>query len=157
MRSTLAATALLAALGAPAGAADPSLPPTRTAPLLRWLADGTYRASYAPEPAVHASTTAHGMHVRTWYSPVLAAGLASGAPRFARGAAMVKELYFAGTDEVIGWAVMRKLKRRSAGGAGWFFFETLDGTRPIARGRGVGICVGCHRDGADFLLSPFRP
>lgn len=139
-------------------AADPTLPPTRTRALLRWLCEGTYRTTYTPEPAVHVSeTNAHGLNVRTWYSPVLVEDLAAGATRYRRGAAMVKELYFDGSDTVEGWSVMRKVRRRSAAGKGWFFYETFDGRTTIARGRGVGICVGCHRDGADFLLSPFRP
>jgi hypothetical protein len=156
MRSFLG-MALVAALVTPARAVDPTLPPLRTAALLRWLSDGTYRATYTAEPAVHESTSAHGMHVRTWYSPVLTSDLASGTTPFERGAAMVKELYFAGTDEVVGWSVMRKVRRRSGGGRGWFFFETFDGVRALARGRNVGVCVGCHRDGTDFLLSSFRP
>jgi hypothetical protein len=155
--ATFAALLVLLALRTAAQAADPGLPPTRMRPLVRWLTEGTYRATYTPEPAVRASATAHGMHVRTWYSPALTADLAAGTVPFRRGAAMVKELYFAGTDTVLGWSVMRKVRRRSAGGRGWFFFETFDGRTAIARGRGVGICVGCHADGTDFLLTEFRP
>jgi hypothetical protein len=146
VRSLLAVAALVAAI-TPAEAGDPTLPPIRTPALLRWLAAGTYRSTYTGEPAVHEST----------YSPVLTADLTPGTAPFDRGAAMVKELYFAGTDEIVGWSVMRKVRRRSAGGRGWFFFETFDGARALARGRGVGVCVGCHRDGTDFLLSTFRP
>jgi hypothetical protein len=156
VRIVLAAARRAGAVTA-ARAVDPTLPPTRTAALLRWLADGRYRETYTGEPAVHESTSAHGMHARTWYGPVLIAGLARGDARFERGAAMVKELYFAGTDQVLGWSVMRKLRRKSGAGRGWFFFETFDGERALARGRGVGVCVGCHRDGSDFLLSTFRP
>ena len=148
---------MLLALGATAHAGDSTLPPVRTGAVLRWLADGTYRATYTPDPAVRESMTAHGMHVRSWYSPVLVANLTDRVERFDRGAAMVKELYFEGTEQVVGWSVMRKVRRRSAGGRGWFFFETFDGVRPLARGRNVGVCVGCHRDGTDFLLSTFRP
>ena len=137
-------------------AADSTLPPKRLAPLLRWLKAGTYRATYTPEPAVRVSSTAHGLHVRSWYSPVLVADLAGGTLPFRPGAAMVKELY-EGPDSVVGWAVMRKLRPNSAGGRGWFFFETLDGRRVVTRGRGKGICVGCHAAGTDFLLSDFRP
>jgi hypothetical protein len=156
MRPSRALVALVAGLSLGAGV-PPDVPPTRTRPLLAWLQARTYRATYVGEPGVHASATAHGMHVRTWYAPALAEDLRAGRVPFGRGAAMVKELYFAGTEEVLGWSVMRKLRRRSAGGRGWFFFETLDGVRPIARGRGAPVCVGCHRAGTDFLLSPFRP
>jgi hypothetical protein len=156
-RFALAAVALVAAAEL-AAAGDPMLPPTRTRALLRWLESAAYRTTWVGEPAVHPSvTTAHGLNVRTWYSPVLAADLAAGTLPFRRKAAMVKELYFGGTEEVVGWSVMRKVRAKSAAGRGWFFFETFDGERPIARGRGVGICVGCHRAGTDFLLSEFRP
>jgi hypothetical protein len=138
-------------------AADPTLPPKRPSPLLGWLRAGVYRETYTPEPAVRVSSTAHGMHVRTWYAPTLVADLRAGTLPFRPGAAMVKELYFEGETTVVGWSVMRKVKRRSARGRGWFFFETLDGRTPIARGRGVGLCVGCHQAGADFLLTGFRP
>jgi len=151
-----AAAALLCAAVAAAG--DPVLPPTKTRALFRWLESGLYRTTWVGEPAVHASATnVHGLNVRTWYSPILAEDLAAGTVPFRRKAGMVKELYFGGTDVIVGWSVMRKVRSRSAAGRGWFFFETLDGERPIARGRGAGICVGCHADGTDFLLSAFRP
>jgi hypothetical protein len=148
----LVVVVLLATLGT-AGAT----PPRRKGPLLRWLQAGMYQGTYAAEPAVHPSMTAHGMHVRTFYSPVLVEDLAAGRTTFRRGAAMVKELYFEGQERVVGWSVMRKLRGGRGGGA-WLFYETLDGTnaRPFF-GRGLRLCTGCHADGVDFLLSPFRP
>jgi hypothetical protein len=135
------------------------LPPRRKGPLLEWLKAGEYRATYTPEPAVRPSMTAHGANVRTYFSPTLTEDLRAGRPSFRRGAAMVKELYFSGTEAVVGWSVMRKLRARSGrSGRGWLFYETLDGTnRGVFYGRGKPICVGCHADGADFLLTPFRP
>ena len=148
---TVLLLACLAAVRADAG----SLPPTRPAALFRWLRAGIHRTSFTPEPAVHASATGvHGLHVRTWYAPSLVADLRDGTLPFRRGAAMVKELYFSGTDEVVGWSVMRKVRRRSAGGRGWLFFESLDGRHALA-GRGLGVCTGCHAAGTDFLLSTF--
>jgi hypothetical protein len=103
--------------------------------------------------------TAHGANVRTYFSPTLVEDLRAGRPTFRRGAAMVKELYFSGTEEVVGWSVMRKLRPRSGrSGRGWLFYETLDGTNAgVFYGRGKPICVGCHAAGTDFLLTPFRP
>ena len=147
----------VAATAGPLFAADRTLPPKRLGPLLRWLRAGTYSIAYTPEPQIRISATAHGMHVRTWYNPVLADDLRAGTLPFRSGATMVKELFFEGTETVVGWSVMRKVRRRSAGGRGWFFFETLDGKRAIARGRRVGLCVGCHEEGTDFLLTEFRP
>jgi hypothetical protein len=69
------------------------------------------------------------------------------------------ELFFGGQDEVIGFSVMRKVRRRSGKrGRGWYFFETFDRTTPIVQpGRGVPACVGCHRAGHDFYLLGFQP
>jgi hypothetical protein len=155
MRS--ATTVLLLLLATATAAGD--LPPRRKGPLLAWLRSGAYRATYTPEPAVRPSMTAHGANVRTYLSPTLVEDLRSGRATFRKRAAMVKELYFAGTEDVVGWSVMRKLRARSGrSGRGWLFYETLDGTnRGAYFGRGKPICVGCHADGADFLLTPFRP
>lgn len=156
MRLTLLLALVLAGS---AGAAGGDLPPRRRGRLLGWLAAATYRATYTPEPAVHVSAGPHGGNVRTWYSPVLVEDLRAGRPTYRRGAAMVKELYFRGSEDVIGYSVMRKLRARSAPlGRGWLFYESFDGTNDGAYfGRGLGVCTSCHRDGADFLLSPFRP
>ena len=135
-------------------------PPRRKGPLLDWLTAGTYRASYTPEPEVHVSTSgAHGLNVRTYYSPVLVEDLRASRSVFRRGAAMVKELYFGGGDEVIGYAVMTKVRhRRRAVGRAWLFYETLDGTNANPSfGRNLPVCSGCHRAGVDFLRSEFRP
>jgi hypothetical protein len=157
MRLALGVLALLLGGTDLALAADPTLPPQPLGALLAWLRTGAYREAYTPEPAVRVSSSAHGMHVRTWYAPSLVADLRGGTVPFRRGAAMVKELYFDGDETVVGWSVMRKVRRRSARGRGWFFFETLNGRTPIARGRGVGLCVSCHAAGTDFLLTEFRP
>jgi hypothetical protein len=150
-------TVLLLLLATASAAGD--LPPRRKGPLLAWLRSGVYRATYTPAPAVRPSATAHGANVRTYYSPTLVEDLGTGRATFRKGAAMVKELYFAGTEEVVGWAVMRKMRAQSGPrGRGWLFYETLDGTnRGVFFGRGKPVCVGCHADGTDFLLTPFRP
>ncbi|MGH7895521.1 MAG: hypothetical protein ACREQL_12690 [Candidatus Binatia bacterium] len=155
---TLVGLAFVAMTAIALAAPSAEVPPTRAQALFRWLRDGVYRQTFTPEPAVRESAIgAHGLHVRSWYSPVLAEDLRAGVLPYRRGAAMVKELYFAGTEEVVGWSVMRKVRRKSAGGRGWYFFETFDGRMALAKGRGVGICVGCHGAGTDFLLSDFRP
>lgn len=158
MLGGLVATLLL--LGPDVVMARRKLPPRRSHALIRWLEARRYQAEgWVGEPAVHPSVPAHGINVRVWLSPRLVEDLASGRATFRRGGAMVKELYFAGTDEVVGWSVMRKVRRRSGRrGTGWFFFETFDGrARGAIRGRGAPVCVGCHQAGHDFLLSPFRP
>ncbi len=140
--------------------AERDAPPRRKGALLNWLRAGRYRASYVPEPAVHPSVSgAHGLNVRTYYSPILVDDLRAGRPVFRKGAAMVKELYFNGREQVIGYSVKRKVRRRSGlAGRGWLFYETLDGSnRGAFFGRGLGLCTGCHQSGVDFLRSDFRP
>jgi hypothetical protein len=151
--------AALIALADTAGAGS-DLPPRRKGALLSWLRSGAYRATYVPEPAVHTSAIGvHGQNVRTWYGPVLVEDLRAGRSVFRKGAAMVKELYLGGQGEVVGWAVMRKLRRRSGlTGRGWLFYESVDGTNDGAIfGRGRRICTGCHGSGTDYLRSDFRP
>ena len=151
------AIVLLATLVGTAGAGD--LPPRRKNPLLAWLRSGAYRATYTPEPAIHASAIGvHGQTVRTWYGPVLVEDLRAGRTAFRKGAAMVKELYFGG-EQVVGWAVMRKVRGRSGTtGRGWLFYEAVDGSNDGAIfGRGKALCAGCHRSGTDYLRSDFRP
>ena len=104
------------------------------------------------------SFTAHGSNVRTWLNPILVEDLRAGRTTFRKGAAMVKELYFNG-DRVAGFSVMRKVRARSGRrGRGWYFFETFNGVTPIVTpGRGVAVCVGCHRSGHDYYLLGFQP
>ena len=132
--------------------ADDDVPPRSKRALLAWLKVGTYRATYVAEPAAHDSAI-HGRQVRTWYSATLVEDLRAGRTVFRKRAAMVKELNGGG------WAVMRKVRRRSGRrGGGWLFYETLDATgRDAYFGRGLAVCAGCHRDGTDFLRSSFRP
>ena len=41
---------------------------------------------------------------------------------------------------------------------GWFWYEvtsTTNGSKPVATGNGVPLCLGCHAAGNDFVLSKF--
>jgi hypothetical protein len=149
----------LTLVAAAIGRAQSDLPPTGQRALVAWLRAGTYRSTYTPEPSVHPSAGPHGGNVRTWLSPTLVEDLRAARTPFRKGAAMVKELYFDGEEQAIGYAVMRKVRRRSgARGQGWYFFETFDGSTPVVRpGRGAGVCVGCHRAGNDYYLLAFQP
>jgi hypothetical protein len=156
------ATILIVLAGLGAGTAalgqNDDVPPLKRKRLLAWLQEGSYRATYVAEPAVHPSGGPHGGNVRTYYNSILVEDLAAGRTTFRRGATMVKELYFSGTDEVVGYAVMSKVRRRSgAEGQGWLWLESFDGVNADFFGRGVRLCSDCHAAGTDFLLSPFRP
>lgn len=153
-RAVVLAAMGMSVLAAVAGAGD--LPPARRARLRAWLESGAYRATYTPEPEVHRSLGPHGANVRTWYSAGLVEDLRAGRVPFRRGAAMVKELLYNSESEVVGWAVMRKVRARSGRrGRGWLFFEAFPGGSYF--GRGTPVCTGCHERGVDYLLSEFRP
>lgn len=135
------------------------IPPLKKKKLLAWLKEGTYKKAFLPEPAIHASTGPHGGNVRTFYNPILVEDLRAKRPSWRVGAAMVKELYFSGQSQVIGFSVMVKLDENSGPkGEGWLFYETFSGTNDNAFfGRAVPVCANCHGAGIDYLLSPFRP
>lgn len=158
-RTTVLVAGVLAFVAHVAGAQSDA-PPRRKGALLDWLRAGAYRTPYIPEPTVHQSASGvHGRNVRTYYDPILVEDLRAGRTAFRKGATMVKELYFGGREQVIGYSVMSKVRPRTgAAGRGWLFYETLDGSnRGASFGRGLGLCTGCHRSGVDFLRSDFRP
>jgi hypothetical protein len=164
--TALAAIAFAALAAAPtpgetarAGGIPESAPPRSRKKLLAWLEGGSWRESYLAEPTIHDSSGPHGGNVRSWYSPVLVEDLREGRSRYRKGAAMVKELFGRSTTDVEGWSVMVKTKNaRPRTPSAWVFYETFsrDG-RGAFFGRGLPLCVNCHRDGPDFLQSPFRP
>lgn len=135
------------------------IPPTGKRKLLRWLKARAYRSGFAAEPALHPSGGPHGGNVRTFYNPILTEDLLADKTVFRKGAAMVKELYLGGSEQVIGFAVMIKLRHKSGNrGQGWLFYETYDGSnRSAFYGQGISVCANCHRSGVDYLLSGFRP
>lgn len=129
-----------------------SVPPRRKGALRQWLEAGVYTQTFTPEPSVRPSATAHGRFVRTWLDPTLTADLRAGRTPFTKGASMVKELWSGDLQRIVGWAVMRKLRRRSgARGGGWLFYETVAGATYY--GRGLRLCTSCHTAATEFLLS----
>ena len=135
--------------------ASPSEVPTESAKLLPWLQARSY-ASFPRESKVHASSGPHGGSVRTYITSSLDASLASKALEHPQGVGMVKELY-TGT-EVSGWAVAVKTASTSAAGDNWYWYEifgTTSATKPVADGKGLPGCKGCHSGGRDFVLSPY--
>lgn len=153
----------LAACGAPPAGATPDaagptgdatsaqLPPTGREALEAWLATGAYRG-WSCEPAPHPARPpgAHGTN-RICSNDALAATASGPVPV---GAASVKELYQGGS--IIGYAVAVKQQADSAGGAGWYWFENLDGTI-YADGAGVRLCTGCHADADDYVFTRVAP
>lgn len=138
---------------------DRSIPPTNKKKLLKWLKAGTYLEIYTAEDQVHDSVGPHGGNVRTYYNPILVEDLQANKTVFRKGSTMVKELYFDGEEEVVGYAVMTKVRKKSGDeGQGWLFYETFDGTNNGAIfGKGLEECADCHSTGIDFLRSDFRP
>ncbi len=149
------AGALLLALGLLVDVASAqSVPPRRKGALRRWLEAGVYTQTFTPEASLRPSATAHGRYVRTWLDPTLVADLRAGRMPFTKGASMVKELWSDDQQRLVGWAVMRKLRRRSgARGGGWLFYETVAGSTYY--GRGLRLCTSCHTAATEFLLTAF--
>jgi hypothetical protein len=83
--------------------------------------------------------------------------LTDGAATHPTGAAAVKEFLDAG-GAATGWAVWVKVQSDSAGGQGFYWYETFDASTGAAAADGIGVslCVNCHEQttGKDFLLSP---
>ncbi len=130
--------------------------PTDGAALLPWLQAREY-AAFPKESKVHASAGPHGGSVRTYITPSLDGSLAAKASEHPMGAAMVKEFY-GGASDVTGWAVAVKTGGSSAGGDNWYWYEifgTTSATKPVADGKGLAGCKGCHSGGKDFVLSPY--
>jgi hypothetical protein len=62
------------------------------------------------------------------------------------------------SGELVGWAVMVKTQEDSAGGQGWFWYETTNTSESsdiVAAGNGVPLCVGCHFTGTEFVLTDY--
>jgi hypothetical protein len=131
------------------------IPPTGQVTLLNWLNKSGYKENFLPEPKIHASPV-HGT-VKTYYNPILAIDLYAKRKVFRKGAAMVKELYSG--NKVTGYAAMVKVQKHTdAQGQDWLFYETFNKTgQDASYGRGISECSGCHSQGVDYLLSPFRP
>jgi hypothetical protein len=125
------------------------------AALHSFLADGGYEG-WSKESAVHDSPI-HGK-VRVFVNPTLDGSLAAGGAAHPTGSVAVKELYEADTTTLKGWAVMIKTQADSAGGDGWYWYESTDPTGaadPVVAGKGEPGCTGCHSSGADFFKSSF--
>ena len=133
----------------------PAIPMGKAA-LIPWLNARKY-ADFAPESGIHASTGPHGAGVRSYVNSALAASFAAGNAVHPVGAAAVKELSD-GANTLVGWAVEVKVAADSAGGKGWYWFEsyTLDGSGKVyADGTGASVCTGCHAGGKDYVLTPW--
>ncbi len=149
---TTAATTLTT--GDDTGAPVEELPPIDSVEILEaWLAGGAYK-QWAVESQVHASTGPHGGNVRTYVNAIALASLMAQTSEHPQDAATVKELYGAGVDTLIGYAVSLKTAPTSEGGATWYWYERVNGTT-YGGDLGVGLCTGCHGGGADYILTPF--
>jgi hypothetical protein len=150
----LASGFLAAPRGAGAFQAAEGIVPHSSAELFRFLQAGGYR-EFAGETEVHPSNGPHG-RVRTFLNPILEESLEAGNEVHPVNAAAVKELYN-GSGRLIGWAVSVKVQAESEEGDGWYWYENFSTTqnRPIADGKGVGLCAGCHSGGHDFVTVPY--
>ncbi len=136
------------------GCNAPAPIPQEASTIFNWLVKKTYKSYYKGESMVHGGS----IHapVRGWFSPALFKSLAAGNKSHPVGAAAVKELYQGDKKTLKGWAVNIKVDKDTAGGKGWYSYEvfsTTNGANPAVDGKGVPLCVGCHKGGKDFILS----
>lgn len=149
-----ALVSLFAASVAPFAHAQGAAAPTEGAALLKWLQAGAYKA-WPKESAPHRSMGSHQTLVITYLSPVLDQSLHAKSTAHPKGAAAVKELLDT-AGQVNGWAVAIKTAVDGESGKGWFWYEVLGtapGSRVVAEGQGVPLCVGCHARGRDTVLT----
>lgn len=134
--------------------------PTDVEHLFSYLMNGSYKSFTAQESSAHPSRGPHtkpGWPVRVFLDPIANASLEAGSKVHPVGSSIVKEMY---NDEgdLQGWAVMVKTHDDSAGGKGWFWYETTNtnsAADPVAAGNGVRLCQGCHFIGRDFVLTTY--
>lgn len=137
----------------------PSSVPTQGVALFNWLKARRYK-TYPAESKVHPAIAIHAAQARVFINPLLEQSLKAGKKIHPQGAALIKELYNADGKTLKGWAVMVKTDVDSQGGKGWYWYEVLsttDSSRPVADGKGVTLCSGCHSQAAavDFVLTPY--
>ena len=147
---------------APTAAVD-SVVPTDRQLLFQFLQAGSYRTFSDQETDRHPSRGPHAKFnwpVRVFFDPKMASSLQRGNVEHPAGSAVVKEMFSEDGSNLVGWAVMVKTLEDSEGGAGWFWYETTnteDSSDVVAAGNGIGLCVGCHATGNDFVLTSYPP
>jgi len=105
---------------------------------MRWIEAGHYLAWHC-EPVRHPARPGS-PHSQNRICSNDALSTAPDGP-FPAGAASIKELY--DVDDIIGYALMRKVEPDSSGGAGWYWYEAIGADVATAM-HGAPGCTGCH-------------
>ena len=106
-----------------------SVVPTDAQRLHEFLKAGSYKSFQRKESEKHPSRGPHAKFnwpVRVYLDAKIDASLAAGNASHPAGSSIVKEMYSADGSELVGWAVMVKTQADSAGGQGWFWYETTN-------------------------------
>lgn len=104
------------------------------------------------EPAVRDSEGPHGK-VRVYFNDVAVRSLQAGNETHPRGTILVKELYSADGQSLIGHALNVKVED-GKGKDTWLFFEgSLPRYEDAFYGRGDPTCHGCHEAGKDYVTT----
>ncbi|MFO1205002.1 MAG: hypothetical protein U1E63_04585 [Burkholderiales bacterium] len=157
-RMTAWLAAVLVGLGSAAMAAESAVPPTASKELFGWLKAESYKG-WEHGSAPHPAPGAHPGGVLAYFNPALATSLRAGSGAHPAGAAAVLELY-GSAGKLHGWAVAIKADADSAGGKGWYWYQVYsveDGNRTLAADRGAPVCVECHAQGRDFVMTSYPP
>ena len=134
--------------------------PIDEAKLFKYLQKGEYKKFATKETKKHPTAGPHleaGDLVRVYFSDAVAKSLKGDYDTHPKGSALIKELFSKDGKKLVGWAVSVKTDEKSDNGKGWFWVEYTSTTdmskKPVSAGNGVGLCVGCHLPGKDFVLS----
>jgi hypothetical protein len=104
------------------------------------------------EPAVRDSKGPHGK-VRVFFNDLAVRSLRAGNETHPRGTILVKELYTADGQNLLGHALEAKVED-GQGKDTWLFFEGgLSRYEDAFYGRGHPTCHGCHEAGTDYVTS----
>ena len=130
--------------------------PTDTKGLFAFLKAGKF-LSWKKESKVHPAIAIHSSQARVFINTALDKSLSAGNKSHPVGSASVKELYDSTGKTLRGWAVMVKVA--NAGNVNdWYWYETFNTTsaaNPVASGRGISLCYGCHSSGKDYFRTKY--
>ena len=132
---------------------EAELPPTNGT-VREWLDTQVNYGTWAQESGPHPSSGPHFGDVLTYVNTCLEQSMAARNESHPVGAASVKEFFGSeGGTEVQGWAVSVKVDD-SGGGDDWYWYERFQG-EIFADARGDSLCVNCHNDGIDHVLTTY--
>jgi hypothetical protein len=124
--------------------------------LFAYLSSGKYKSFKQLQLSALGGAAHEASALRVYYNAPLYQSLTTGTNfEHPAQAAAIAERYD-NQGNVRGWVVSVKVNANSDGGQGWYWYavdSTVDASKLIASGLGLGLCSNCHAGGADYVLS----